>query len=44
MNQIKAYIWLSEKLNMTLEFTNFGMFSIEQCKEALGHCKNLSRF
>jgi len=41
-NQKKAYNWLSEKMNIPLEFTHFGMFTIEQCLEAIQHCMNLT--
>jgi hypothetical protein len=40
-NQKEAYNWLSKRMNIPLEFTHFGMFTIEQCKEAIQHCINL---
>lgn len=40
-NQQDAYKWLSNKMNIPLEFTHFGMFTIEQCIEALKYCDEL---
>jgi hypothetical protein len=41
-SQKEAYKWLSEKMNIAPEFTHFGMFTIEQCQEAIEHCKKLT--
>ena len=38
-NQQKAYRWLSKQMNIPLQETHFGMFTIEQCKEAISKCK-----
>lgn len=38
-NQKEAYKWLSEKMHLSIDFTHFGMFTIEQCKEAIEYCK-----
>ena len=40
-NQKKAYRWLADQMSLPLEFTHFGMFTIDQCKEAIQHCINL---
>jgi hypothetical protein len=40
-SQTKAYKWLSEKMNLPLEHTHFGMFTVEQCILAIEYCKNL---
>ena len=39
----KAYNWLSEKMNLPLEYTHFGMFTIEQCKEAIKYCNEIAK-
>ncbi len=33
-----AYDWLAEKLNLPVKHTHFGMFTVEQCQEAIGVC------
>ena len=38
----KAYEWLSEEMNLPIEFTHFGMFSVAQCIKAIEKCKELS--
>ncbi|NGX85055.1 zinc-finger-containing protein [Aequorivita sp. KMM 9714] len=40
-SQKLAYDWLSEKMELPLELTHFGMFTVEQCKRAIEFCKNL---
>jgi hypothetical protein len=40
-NQGEAYKWLSKKMNLPLEHTHFGMFTVEQCKKAIEYCKIL---
>ena len=42
-SQKEAYIWLSEKMKLPLGFTHFGMFTIEQCKEAIEFCEELKK-
>jgi hypothetical protein len=42
-NQREAYKWLSTKMNIPLEHTHFGMFTIEQCKIAIEHCMLLNK-
>ena len=37
----KAYEWLSKEMNLSIEFTHFGMFSVAQCIEAIKKCKGL---
>lgn len=39
--QREAYLWLSTEMNTSLDLTHFGMFTIEQCKEAIKYCKQL---
>lgn len=39
--QKQAYKWLSEKMNLPLKYTHFGMFTNEQCIEAIKCCINL---
>jgi hypothetical protein len=41
ISQKEAYDWLSQKMNLPLEFTHFGMFTIDQCKEAINIFENL---
>lgn len=41
-NQNEAYKWLSEKMNISLNYTHFGMFTIEQCKQAIKYCHELT--
>ena len=40
-SQQEAYDWLSQKMNLPLAHTHFGMFTIEQCIEAIRHCDDL---
>jgi hypothetical protein len=40
-NQREAYIWLSEQMKLSLEYTHFGMFTSEQCDLAIKLCMNL---
>jgi hypothetical protein len=40
-NQREAYIWLSEQMKLSLEFTHFGMFTSEQCNLAIQFCMDL---
>ncbi|MBS1745277.1 MAG: hypothetical protein JST21_03795 [Bacteroidetes bacterium] len=40
-SQKEAYNWLSEVMNLPLEFTHFGMFTNEQCINAIKYCNNL---
>lgn len=40
-NQPAAYAWLAEKMNLHIDLTHFGMFTIEQCQEAIGYCHEL---
>lgn len=37
----EAYLWLSSKMLLHQRETHFGMFSIQQCREAEVHIKNL---
>lgn len=39
--QREAYKWLSGKMNLPLEHTHFGMFTIDQCLEAINHCQEI---
>jgi hypothetical protein len=41
-NQREAYKWLSGKMNLPLEFTHFGMFSIEECRLAIEYCLKIN--
>ena len=36
----QAYEWLSKEMNLPIEFTHFGMFSLAQCSEAIDKCKS----
>ena len=40
-SQKQAYSWLSGKMNLPQDLTHFGMFTIEQCQEAIRHCREL---
>lgn len=40
-SQNDAYKWLSEIMEIPQEYTHFGMFTMEQCMEAIEHCKQL---
>lgn len=40
--QKKAYRWLSEKMNLPQDYTYFGMFTPEQCKQAIKFCNELN--
>ncbi|HRK26075.1 MAG TPA: zinc-finger-containing protein [Chitinophagales bacterium] len=37
-----AYKWLSDKMGLPGELTHFGMFTVEQCKQAIEFCNELS--
>jgi hypothetical protein len=37
----KAYEWLSEDMDLPIDLTHFGMFSVAQCVEAIKKCKGL---
>lgn len=37
----RAYRWLSEQLGLDMNSTHIGMFSIEQCKQALEIINNI---
>lgn len=41
-NQKEAYFWLSEKMNLPFKYTHFGMFSNEQCLQAIEACEELA--
>lgn len=41
-SQRQAYLWLSEKMELPIALTHFGMFTVEQCKTAIEHCKELN--
>lgn len=41
-NQRDAYKWLSEKMNLPIDLTHFGMFTNEQCLEAIKYCNEIS--
>ncbi|MDC1266634.1 DUF3268 family zinc-finger domain-containing protein [Crocinitomicaceae bacterium] len=41
-SQKDAYHWLSKEMNLSIEFTHFGMFSVTQCIKAIEKCKELS--
>ncbi|MCZ2100086.1 MAG: DUF3268 family zinc-finger domain-containing protein [Chitinophagales bacterium] len=41
-SQKAAYDWLSAKMQLPLEFTHFGMFTDEQCMEAIRYCREIS--
>jgi hypothetical protein len=40
-SQREAYKWLSKKMEIPLEHTHFGMFTIEQCQQAINFCEQL---
>jgi hypothetical protein len=42
-SQPEAYKWLSEMMNLPLEHTHFGMFTVEQCIMAIEYCENLKQ-
>lgn len=35
----KAYVWLSNEMNILPEFTHIGMFDVPQCKKVIELCK-----
>ncbi len=39
--QKTAYEWLSNKMQLPIQETHFGMFTIEQCKRAISFCQEL---
>lgn len=41
-SQKAAYKWLSEKMNLPIEITHFGMFTNEQCADAIEYCHKLT--
>lgn len=43
INQAEAYKWLSKQMNIDPKYTHFGMFTVEQCKQAVDFCINLSK-
>jgi len=40
-NSREAYKWLSKMMKMPKKRTHFGMFTIEECKRAIGFCQEL---
>jgi hypothetical protein len=40
-SQKEAYKWLSKKMELSIEHTHFGMFTIEQCQQAINFCEQL---
>lgn len=38
-NRSKAYIWLSEQLNIPAELCHIGMFDVDDCKRVIKLCK-----
>ena len=38
-NREKAYIWLSKQMGMTRATCHIGMFSVDQCRQAIRICK-----
>lgn len=38
-SQQAAYEWLSQQMNLPLKYTHFGMFTIEQCQQAIFLCE-----
>jgi hypothetical protein len=40
-NKKDAYNWLSEKMNLPVDLTHFGMFTNEQCINAIKYCNEL---
>lgn len=40
-SQAKAYDWLSDKMQLPLEYTHFGMFTEDQCEKAIQFCKEI---
>ena len=43
LSQKLAYQWLSEVMGLDISLTHFGMFTEEQCREAINHCKTLAK-
>ena len=41
-SQKQAYDWLSEKMELPLAYTHFGMFTEEQCQKAITFCKEIA--
>ena len=41
VSQSVAYSWLAKSMNLDIEKTHFGMFTVDQCKKAIKHCSNL---
>ena len=42
-SQKAAAKWLSKKMKLPIEYTHFGMFTIEQCKEAIAFCEEFKK-
>ena len=40
-NQQEAYQWLSDKMELPIEHTHFGMFTIDQCQKAIKFCEEM---
>ncbi len=40
-SQKEAYIWLSDKMELPIEVTHFGMFTNEQCMQAIHFCDEI---
>lgn len=38
-NRKKAYIWLSQKLRISIDDTHIGMFDVDTCKKVVEICK-----
>lgn len=38
-NRKKAYIWLSQKLGISIDDTHIGMFDVDTCKKVVEICK-----
>ncbi|HMN32143.1 MAG TPA: zinc-finger-containing protein [Chitinophagaceae bacterium] len=42
-NSKSAYQWLSKEMNIEINYTHFGMFTIEQCQQAIALCQQLKK-
>ena len=40
-SQKEAYLWLSEKMNLPLGFTHYGMFTNDHCNKAISLCNEI---
>lgn len=38
-NRSKAYLWLSEQMNIPVEFCHIGMFDIDECYQVVDICQ-----